>query len=96
VLELSDGETCRAPYLLPYTSPHQRAGIPPTEEVSFSMAVWQLNKRFFSGLPTRLHVSDMGKAFQAACASQYFRHSTSMEEVCDWHLDQLGKLSDAL
>jgi len=69
VLELSDGETCRARYLLPYTNPNRRAGIPPTKEVSFSMAVWQLNKRFFSGLPTRLEVSDMDKAFWAACAS---------------------------
>ncbi len=90
VLRLPNSDLCRAPYLLPYVSPHHRASVPAAEEIAFSRAVWGLNKSFFSALSITLRISNMSHAYQTLCANQGFDDSMAMEELCDWHLKQLG------
>lgn len=91
VLRLPNNELCRAPYLLPYVSPHYRASVPATQEIAFSKAVWALNKSFFSALSLNLRISNMSHAYQTLCANQGFNDSMEMKELCDWHLKQLGE-----
>ncbi|KAF3484330.1 uncharacterized protein GIQ15_03654 [Arthroderma uncinatum] len=62
-LELSDSTICRAPYTLPYVSPHYRASVPVVAEVDFSREVWNLNKNFFASLDVDLRLQDMSPAF---------------------------------
>lgn len=87
-LELSDGSICRAPYLLPYVSPHDRASVPVDAELDFSKEVWKLNKDFFSSLGVDLCLADMSPAFQELGASLGFAN-IRMEDLCAWNLRHL-------
>jgi hypothetical protein len=49
-LLLGDGRTARAPYFQPFTDPAVNAGIPDPGKVSFSLAMLELNYRFYQSL----------------------------------------------
>lgn len=89
VLQLSDGSICRAPYVLPYVSPHVRSSMPAVSEVGFSRTVWVLNRDFFASLDRRMCVADMSPAFKQLCRSMRFGDDESMVAVCEWHIKRL-------
>lgn len=91
VLKLSGGSICRAPYVLPYVSPHVRSSMPAASEVRFSTAVWVLNRDFFASLDSKLCVADMSSAFQQLCLSMRFTGSDSMVAFCEWHIERLAQ-----
>jgi NAD+ synthetase len=93
VMKLPDGSLCRAPYMLPYVRPHYQASVFVSEEINFSRRVWELNRQFFSSVGAKLHISDMSPAFRRLCEVQSFPSSTTMEALCDWHLDHLSASS---
>jgi hypothetical protein len=93
VMKLPDGLLCRAPYMLPYVRPHYQASVFVSEEINFSRRVWKLNRQFFLLVGVKLHISDMSPAFRRLCEVQSFPSSTTMEALCDWHLDHLSASS---
>ncbi|KAI1754531.1 hypothetical protein F4782DRAFT_34972 [Xylaria castorea] len=88
-LELLDASICRAPYVLPYVSPHDRASVPVASEKDFSADVWRLNQDFFSSLDVELHLEDMSPAFQELGDSLRFPSDMKMTDLCAWHLRHL-------
>jgi nicotinic acid mononucleotide adenylyltransferase len=90
VLRLTDGTICRAPYMLPYVSPHDRASVPITAETEFSRDVWILNKDFFASLDVALRIGDMSPAFQQLCSSLRFGADERMVDLCAWHIERLN------
>ncbi|CAO2657455.1 Nn.00g035810.m01.CDS01 [Neocucurbitaria sp. VM-36] len=87
VLQLVDNSICRAPHVLPYVSPHDRASVPVTAEFGFSKTVWKLNKAFYSSLGIVLCIRDMSPAFQELCDSLGFPPETTMTDFCTWHME---------
>jgi nicotinic acid mononucleotide adenylyltransferase len=90
VLQLPDDSICRAPYVLPYVSPHNRASIPVAAEIEFSRDVWRLNKDFFASLEKTLLIKDMSPAFQRLCSSLRFGADDGMVDLCNWHIEKLN------
>lgn len=89
VVRLPDGCIARAPYLLPYVSNGRRMSLPLSEELPFSRAVWELNRRFFESLPVVLTVSDCPEPFRNLATAIGFTPETLMSDLCQWHLEQL-------
>lgn len=89
VVRLPNGDVARAPYLLPYVQINRRMSLPLGEELGFSRAVWELNRRFFAGLPVPLTVADCSEAFQRLAIAIGFTPESLMSDLCQWHLEQL-------
>ena len=89
VVRLPDGCVARAPYLLPYVQNNRRMSLPLSEQLSFSRGVWELNRRFFQGLPVALTVADCPEPFRNLATAIGFTPETSMKELCQWHLEQM-------
>jgi NAD+ synthetase len=54
VVRLPSGALARAPYLLPWVPPSWRLPVPPSSDLTLSLAIWRANARFFARLPARL------------------------------------------
>ena len=89
VVELPDGEIVRVPYLLPYVQNSSRMSMPSSAERWFSRRVWELNANFFSQIGEDILVSDCSENFQKFAKYLGFNSSTTMLEICRWHLKQL-------
>lgn len=95
VVNLPNGQPARAPYVLPYVSPHSRSSIPISQEVAFSKKIWALNKSFFESATNEpLQVTDMSKDFQSLAQYFGFKPETSMVDVCQWHMNLMDLYSD--
>lgn len=90
VVRLPDGTIARAPYLLPYVQNTRRMSLPVAEELRFSKVVWELNRRFFANLPVQITVGDCSEPFRNLATRIGFSMESSMAELCQWHLEQLG------
>ena len=89
VVRLPDGNVGRAPYLLPYVQNSRRMSLPPGEELRFSRAVWELNRRFFQSLPVALTVGDCPEPFRNLAIYVGFKPESLMTDLCQWHIEQL-------
>lgn len=87
VVELPDGSTARAPYVLPYVGP-ARLGTPVTSAMAFSRRLWEANAQFFAALP-ELTVADADPAAAALLSCAGFAPQDSLAHVCAWHLAAL-------
>jgi NAD+ synthetase len=88
VVSSGDGHLARAPYVLPYVSPRQRASIPLSKELTFSIAIWEANVAFFEQIST-LPISSLDPATMALLHSIGFEETTSALEAAKWHLNHL-------
>lgn len=93
VVGLADGQPGRAPYVLPYVSPAQRASIPISVEARFSLALWKANIEFFKSLPVVLTVSDMDSRAQEMLKTVGFHIDTPCTQVAKWHVERLEALA---
>jgi hydroxymethylpyrimidine pyrophosphatase-like HAD family hydrolase len=87
----------RAPYVLPFVSPHARAGIAAAQEYDFSSDVLLANREFFvsveSLLATPLILSDVDPCFARMCQSLYgFPATTKLSTVVEWALSRMEPL----
>jgi hypothetical protein len=89
VVALPGGVTARAPYLLPYVSPSERASLPISRELAFSIAVWELNEVFFHRMTPPILLRDADPAFQILMTCVGFEPTETMESICRWHLTRL-------
>ena len=89
VVSLPDGTTARAPYVLPYVSPTERASLPISRERSFSIAVWALNEAFFRELSPPIVLAEADPAFQRLMQHVGFAPTATMASICQWHLARL-------
>lgn len=96
VLQLPDGSFGRAPYCLPYVSPSERASIPLSQEIEFSIRLWRINKEFFASLPDQIALRQSSPAFTKLMQLAGFDLNATMLEVCQWHLEQLQKMPQYL
>ena len=93
VAQLPNKQICRAPYLYPYVRPSQRLSLPISQDISFSLAVWQLNQHFFSSLDNTIRISHCPLPFQELTSYLGFASELSLIDFCDWHIERL-KLSN--
>lgn len=92
----SDSVLYRAPYCLPYVSPAQRASVPLSSEIAFSIAVWRLNAEFHKALDTPVLLLDTNPGFLALMRKIGFSDGAPLAVVCQWHADMLSsQLSEA-
>jgi NAD+ synthetase len=89
VVSLPSGATARAPYVLPYVSPAERASLPLSREVAFSIAIWTLNEAFFQQVSPPLLLRHADPAFQLLMSHVGFAPDATMEFICQWHLARL-------
>jgi nicotinic acid mononucleotide adenylyltransferase len=87
VVDFPQGIRARMPYVLPYVDPYVRSGIPPWKVLSFSLAVWDSNIRFFEG--TDLLVSSLSDGLQEVCMQMGFEDDVRLEDVAIWHKKRL-------
>lgn len=80
----------RAPYCLPYVSPAQRASVPLSSEIAFSIAVWRLNAEFHKALDTPVLLLDANPGFIALMRKIGFSDGAPMAVICQWHADMLA------
>lgn len=85
VVQLFNGGTARATYMLPYTSLINRVGIPPDQEKSFSYEILNLNSDFHKDIQIDLKLKDTDPEFQKLMRSIGFRDQTRLSDVCAWH-----------
>ncbi len=90
VSKLPNGEICRAPYLYPYVRPSQRLSLPISQDIPFSLAIWEQNKTFFASLPAEIKVEDCPRPFQALATYLGFKPDTKLSDFCDWHIQRLS------
>lgn len=90
VVRLPDDTLARAPYILPYVAPVQRANIPLSSYYRFSREVWRLNRAFFSAYHPELTISQADPAFVGFALYLGFCPETTMVEFCDWHIQRLS------
>lgn len=90
VVALPGGGVARAPYVLPYVSPAERASLPISRERSFSIQVWALNEAFFHRVTPPLLLREADPAFQRLMRYVGFAPTATMESICQWHLARLG------
>lgn len=93
VVELPSRALARVPYCLPYVQPSYRQSVPPSSDIRFSRAIWNLNVRFFEALGYPLKVSDASHAFQSLALYLGFAPSTPLVDVCKWHIHRLDRRS---
>jgi nicotinic acid mononucleotide adenylyltransferase len=91
VIALPRGAIGRAPYALPYVDPAVRASIPAAH--ALSLDIWSLNARCFAG--TGLRVGNLPSPARATIASAGFGDDVTLEAVCAWHADRLGRAISA-
>jgi hypothetical protein len=90
VVEMPDGTTARAPYMLPYVSPVNRASLDPDRARGFSFALWEANIEFFAG--SGLTVAESDSTCQPLLHLAGFAPTDSLEGVCAAHRDALVQL----
>jgi nicotinic acid mononucleotide adenylyltransferase len=89
VVRLPDREPARVPYLLPYVTLNTRIRMPASQEVAFSLAMWQANARFFAVVEPPIRVEECDPATQRLMHYLGFTDSTPVLEIVQWHLDRL-------
>ncbi len=97
VVRLPNGDLGRAPYLLPFVSPHARATIPADQEREFSQRILQLNYDFWSGIDQKLGrkvmLRDMDPAFVAFINGFYnIDTNTGMADLCQFFAENMDEL----
>lgn len=93
VVALPGGGAARAPYVLPYVSPSERASLPISRERAFSIHVWALNEAFFRHVSPPILLAEADPAFQLLMSYVGFAPTVTMESICLWHLARLSKTS---
>jgi len=86
VLALPGGGVARAPYLLPYVDPAERASIAASQ--AFSIALWELNASTFAA--TALCVRDLPRAVRPLFQVP---DDTALYSLCIWHAERLRSLT---
>ncbi len=89
VLNLQDSILGRAIFAQPYVSLASRAKIHPEKERDFSVAIWQLNLEFCRRFPKVLKLKDCDKACQNLLYKTGFSRTSTLEKICQRHIDQL-------
>lgn len=89
VITLPDGTLARAPYMLPYVFPSDRASSPISCDLDFSIALWKINERFFSKIKPFILLSDASLSLQELMYYLGFKPSDSLQSICRWHIDKL-------
>lgn len=95
VVRLPCGDVARAPYVLPYVSPHFRAKISPENELNFSLDIWRLNFHLFRKYPDH-RLANCDKYFRRLMKLVGFSDDCSLADICLWHLEELTKRSSVL
>jgi hypothetical protein len=90
VVRLPGGKIARAPYILPYVYPSSRVGLPAKVDESFSLAIWELNLKFFNSLNNSLLVKDSTLEFQELAYHLGFDPSDTLSNLCAWHLNKFN------
>lgn len=89
VVQLPSGRHGRAPYVLPFVSPADRASIQPEKEEEFSRRVLVANRRFYEDIGRHLDhevvLGDVEPAFVDTMRELYgFTRDTPMTDVIDY------------
>jgi hypothetical protein len=90
-VRLPNLEIIRVPYLLPYVCLKSRANIPSTLEFSFSIAVWNMNKKYISQINKNLKLKESNDGFRKLMNYIGFDDETLIIDICDWHINLLKK-----
>jgi len=83
---------CRAPYALPYVSPHTRSKIPLGCQMEFSKDMWALNSHFYSSLNEDVCLADMDMAFSGLMREMGFSPDQKMKDIVSEHSEGLRKV----
>ena len=87
-VEMPDGSTARAPYMLPFVSLRSRAKIPPSTEWATAVALWQANAVFFQD--SGLTLADAAPATRRLLAAAgHVRETTQLLQICE---EQVARL----
>ncbi len=94
VLALPDGDLGRAPYLLPFVDPSVRCGLPGTDALVFSAAVWARNAAVFA--PTGLAVADLPAPARRTVLAAGAALTDLLTDVCQGYAQTLNALQGAM
>jgi|GEM_PF-3158236 len=97
VVKLPNGETGRAPYLLPFVSPSARASIPEENEKEFTQRVLMANREFFLAAADKIGhdilLRHMDPDFVKFMHTMYgFADSTRMDHIVTWAITNNDRL----
>ena len=82
-------EAARAPYMLPYVSLKSRANVKASNEMRFSIALWEMNKKIYSGIDKNIKLSQADCGFKRLMNYIGFKDDTLLTHICDWHIKNL-------
>lgn len=89
-VQLPNGKYARTPYLLPYVSPSARSTILPSQELSFSKQVWQLNYQIFSQTSCPVCMRNLPSETNTFLSYLGFSMNETVSKICQYHLDRLS------
>ncbi|OGO86844.1 MAG: hypothetical protein A2Y24_00020 [Clostridiales bacterium GWE2_32_10] len=89
VVRLPNGEAARAPYMLPYVSLKSRANVKASNEMQFSIALWEMNKKIYSSIDRNIKLSQADCGFKRLMNYIGFKDDTLLTHICDWHIKNL-------
>lgn len=90
VVRLPDGVLARVPYLAPYVTLNTRIRMPASQEVAFSLALWEANARFFAAVQPPVLVAECDSASRSLMHYLGFLDSTPILDIVQWHLRHLA------
>ena len=80
----------RLPYVLPYVDPYRRCHIPPEHVLSFSIMIWECNRRLFASSASC--VEKLPKGLQALLCTMGFDENDRIYDVIAWHIEHLKRI----
>jgi nicotinic acid mononucleotide adenylyltransferase len=89
VVKLPNGRLARAPYMLPYVFPSDRAATPLSLDRHISYELWRINRNFFQKIQPSILLNETNPAFQELMFYLGFNKSDSMQSLCQWHMDRV-------
>lgn len=89
VIKLPNGKLARAPYMLPYVFPSDRAKTPLADDKQLSYALWEINVEFFKKIQPAILLKEANAAFQELMFYVGFTEDDSLQSICEWHMDRL-------
>lgn len=90
VVKLPNGIYTRAPYVMPYVNLTTRASIPPSRERDFSIAVWQMNKKFYQKYDKNFKLKNADSNFITLMNYIGFNSEDTIVDICEWHINKLS------
>lgn len=92
VVRLPNNKVARAPYILPYVSLRNRANIPPSLELDFSLRIWELNKKFYENIGKHITLSNISEESKILLEYIGFKEDISVIDICNWHIRKIKKI----